>query len=279
MDWFQSLIIGIVQGLTEFIPISSTAHVRIIPALFGWDDPGAAVTAVTQLGTLLAVLIYFRKDIIHLSAAGWVSVFQFKQRSLWNEQLRTQVRLFWYIMAGTIPIGICGLAFKKIIEDDLRSLWIISASLIVLAILLALAERLAKHNRKISDMNFTDTQIIGLAQAVALIPGSSRSGVTMTAGLFLGLTREAAARFSFLLSIPAVLASGLFELKDLAETGFGQMSMFNLVLATAAAAVVGYASIAFLLKWLQTRTMWVFIIYRVFAGLLIIYLLLQGWIQ
>ena len=155
----------------------------------------------------------------------------------------------------------------------------ISASLIVLAILLALAERLAKHNRKISELNFTDTQIIGFAQAVALIPGSSRSGVTMTAGLFLGLTREAAARFSFLLSIPAVLASGLFELKDLAETGFGQMSMFNLVLATAAAAVVGYASIAFLLKWLQTRTMWVFIIYRVFAGLLIIYLLLQGWIQ
>jgi undecaprenyl-diphosphatase len=279
MDWFQSLIIGIVQGLTEFIPISSTAHVRIIPALFGWEDPGAAVTAVTQLGTLLAVFVFFRNDIVQLTQAGWISVFQFSRRGAWTEEQRQKIRLFWFIIAGTVPIGICGIVFKKTIEEDFRSLWIISASLIGLAVLLALAEWLAKHHRKLNELTLTDTQIIGWAQAVALIPGSSRSGVTITAGLFLGLSRETAARFSFLLSIPAVLASGLLELKELADSGFGPMSAGNLIFATLAAAVVGYASIAFLLKWLQTRTTWVFILYRVFAGLLIIYLLLQGKIE
>lgn len=279
MDWFQSLIIGIVQGLTEFIPISSTAHVRIVPALFGWDDPGAAVTAVTQLGTLLAVFVFFRKDILRLSLAGIQSVFRYGRRGTWTPELNRDIRLFWFIILGTIPIGVFGLLFKEMIEQDFRSLWIISGSLIGLAVLLALAEKLAKHHRNMEGLKFSDTQLIGLAQAVALIPGASRSGVTITAGLFLGLTRETAARFSFLLSIPAVLASGLFELKELAGTGFGQMSPLNLLLATVAAAVVGYASIAFLLKWLQTRTTWLFILYRIFAGLLIIYLLLQGWIE
>ncbi len=279
MDWFQSLIIGIAQGLTEFIPISSTAHVRIIPALFGWDDPGAAVTAVTQLGTLLAVFVFFRKDILRLNLAGIQSLIGYRRRGTWTPELRGDIRLFWFIVIGTIPIGVFGLLFKDMIEHDFRSLWIISGSLIGLAILLALAEKLAKHHRNMDGLTFIDTQLIGLAQAAALIPGVSRSGVTITAGLFLGLTRETAARFSFLLSIPAVLTSGLFELKELAETGFGPMSPLNLLLATVAAGVVGYASIAFLLKWLQTRTTWLFILYRIFAGLLIIYLLLQGWIE
>lgn len=279
MEFFQSIIIGIVQGLTEFLPISSTAHVRIIPALLGWNDPGAAVTAVTQLGTMVAVLIYFRQDIWTLTLAGITSVFQFNQRKQWNAERMHQIKLFWFIGLGTLPVGVFGIFFKHTIENDFRSLIIIGWSLIILALLLTLAEWLAQHRRKLEEMTFTDTQIIGLAQAVALIPGSSRSGVTITAGLFLGLTRESAARFSFLLSIPAVLASGLFELRDLIHHGLGGASLANLTIATIVAAVIGYASIAFLIKWLQTRSTMIFIVYRIVLGTIILYLAYNGFIQ
>lgn len=272
MDLFQSFIVGLVQGLTEFLPISSTAHVRIIPSLLGWNDPGAAVTAVTQLGTLAAVLIYFKKDLWTLAQAGIKPIFQFNQRSQWNEETLRQIKLAWFIVLGTIPVGILGLAYKHQIENELRSLTIIGWSLIGLALLLAIAELAAKHRRKIDEMNFIDTQIIGLAQAAALIPGSSRSGVTITAGLFLGLTRESAARFSFLLSVPAVLASGLLELKDLLQHGIGDEGLFNLIVATVVAGIVGYLSIAFLLRWLQTRSTLIFIVYRIGLGVLILYL-------
>jgi len=181
---FQSFVIGLIQGLTEFLPISSTAHVRIIPSLLGWNDPGAAVTAVTQLGTLAAVLIFFRDDLWKLLKAGTKSIVHFDQRGRWNSVTVREIKLAWYIVLGTIPIGILGLMFKHQIENDLRSLNIIGWSLIGLAILLALAEVTAKHRRKIEEMNFTDTQVIGFAQAVALIPGSSRSGVTITAVCF-----------------------------------------------------------------------------------------------
>ena len=272
MDLIQSLVIGIVQGLTEFLPISSTAHVRIIPSLLGWNDPGAAVTAVTQLGTLAAVLIYFRNDLYSLTHAGVRSVIQFSRRNEWDGKMVKETKLFWFIALGTLPIGIFGLIFKHQIETDLRSLTIIGWSLIGLAVLLALAEAAAKHRRKIEEMNFIDTQIIGIAQAVALIPGSSRSGVTITAGLFLGLTRESAARFSFLLSVPAILASGLLELKDLVQRGIGDEGLFNLIFATLVAGVVGYLSIAFLIRWLQTRSTLIFIVYRIALGILILYI-------
>ncbi len=279
MDLFQSVIIGLIQGLTEFLPISSTAHVRIVPSLLGWNDPGAAVTAVTQLGTLAAVLIYFRDDLIALTRAGLHSLIGFRHRRTWGVQTVQQVRLFWFITLGTLPIGVFGLLFRHQIENDLRSLSIIGWSLIGLAVLLALAEISAKHRRKIAEMNFIDTQVIGLAQAVALIPGSSRSGVTITAGLFLGLTRESAARFSFLLSIPAVMASGLLELKELTQHGIGNEGFFNLMVATLVAGVIGYASIAFLLRWLQTRSTLVFILYRIALGVVILYLAGQGMIK
>jgi undecaprenyl-diphosphatase len=272
LDLFQSLIIGLVQGLTEFLPISSTAHVRIIPSLLGWNDPGAAVTAVTQLGTLAAVLIYFRNDLFMLTSAGVKSIVQFGRRTEWDDTVIRNTKLFWFITLGTLPISVLGLVFKNQIENDLRSLSIIGWSLIGLAALLALAEVLAKHRRKVDEMTFFDTQVIGFAQAIALIPGSSRSGVTITAGLFLGLTRESAARFSFLLSIPAVLASGLLELKDLVKHGLGNEGLLNLIVATLVAGIVGYLSIAFLLHWLQTRSTLIFIVYRIALGILILYL-------
>jgi undecaprenyl-diphosphatase len=272
LDVFQSVIIGLIQGLTEFLPVSSTAHVRIIPALLGWNDPGAAVTAVTQLGTLAAVLVFFRHDLLQLMTAGIKSIVQFDQRSQWNAETTRQVKLAWFIVLGTLPVGILGLLFKHQIENDFRSLEIIGWSLIILAVVLAAAEVAARHQRKLEEMNFTDTQVIGLAQAVALIPGSSRSGVTITAGLFLGLTRESAARFSFLLSAPAVLASGLFELKELIKNGIGEAGLFDLAVATIVAAVVGYLTIAGLLKWLQTRSTMVFIVYRILLGSLILFM-------
>ncbi|KAB2881578.1 undecaprenyl-diphosphatase UppP [bacterium] len=272
MDLFQSFVVGLVQGLTEFLPISSTAHVRIIPSLLGWNDPGAAVTAVTQLGTLAAVLVFFKNDLWSLTQAGTKSIVHFKQRNQWDVETLRRIKLAWFIVLGTLPVGIFGLVFKHQIENDLRSLSIIGWSLIGLALLLGLAEVAAKHRRKIEEMNFLDTQIIGIAQAVALIPGSSRSGVTITAGLFLGLTRESAARFSFLLSVPAILASGLLELKDILQHGIGDEGLFNLIVATVVAGIVGYFSIAFLLRWLQTRSTLIFIVYRIALGILILYL-------
>lgn len=279
MNWLEAIVIGVVQGLTEFIPISSTAHVRIVPALLGWADPGAAVTAVTQLGTLGAVLVFFRSDIVHLTRAAFVSVTSYHRRRDWNERTRADVRLAWLIALGTIPIGICGILLKDVIENEFRSLTIIAGSLIGLAILLALAEWISTRRRAMHDMGLVDTQIVGWAQALALIPGVSRSGVTITAGLFIGLTRETAARFSFLLSIPAVLASGLFELRDLFEKGLGGEGLINLAVATIVAGVAGYASIAFLIKWLQTRSTLIFILYRIVLGLLILVLVNMGMIE
>jgi len=279
MEVLKNVVIGLIQGLTEFLPISSTAHVRIVPALLGWDDPGASVTAVTQLGTLAAVILFFRKDLVQLGWAAIRSVVGFGQRDQWDDRTKQHVRLAWFIVLGTLPIGVLGLAFKNTIETDFRSLKLIAWSLIGLAIILAIAEVVAKHRRSLEKMNFADTQIIGLAQAAALIPGSSRSGTTITAGLFLGLTRETAARFSFLLSIPAVMASGLLELKDLIQQGIGDAGLFNLLVATAVAGIVGYATIAFLLKWLQTRSTLVFIVYRIVLGILILYLAGEGIIK
>jgi len=265
MSFFEAVLLGIVQGLTEFLPISSTAHLRIVPEFFGWDDPGAAFTAVTQLGTMAAVLIFFRADIARIAVA-WV-------RGLTDPVVRRTLdsRLGWYIGLGTIPIGICGVAFQDQIETGARNLTLIASTLIVLGLLLLYAEKVGKRSRDVSSLGLRDGLVIGVAQAAALVPGVSRSGSTMTAGMFLGLTREAAARFSFLLSIPAIVLAGLFQLPDIG--GGGGPSGVATVIATVAAFVSGYASIAWLLKFLITHSTRVFVVYRVGLGLLVFALL------
>ena len=269
MNIIQAVVLGIVQGLTEFLPVSSTAHLRIIPALLGWDDPGAPFTAVTQIGTLLAVLLYFRKDIIRFTKA-------FAQALLKGTPFATQdARLAWWMIFGTIPIVVFGLLFKESIETSFRSLYVIAASLILVSILLVVAEKISSFTRDASTLGFPDTQIIGIAQAMALIPGVSRSGATITAGMFLQLTREAAAEFSFLLSIPAVALSGLYQLYKLRHhlaSGLG----IDLIVAVIVSGIVGYLAIGFLLKYLRSHSTYIFVYYRVFVGLVILALLFTG---
>ena len=281
MTLFEAAILGIVQGLTEFLPISSTAHLRIVPALAGWSDPGAAFTAIAQLGTLAAVLIYFRKDIsaiIHGVVRGI---------STGKPLESTEAKMGWMIVAGTIPIVILGLLFKHQIETSLRSLYWISGALIGLALVLSLAEwkinnRLTKGLplKTIEKIGWKEALMIGLAQCVALIPGSSRSGVTITGGLFLNLSRDTAARFSFLLSLPSVLAAALLELyKTWPAISASTENITNIVVATFVAGIVGYAAIGFLLTYLKRHTTTIFIAYRLIAGSVILYLLVTGKLQ
>jgi undecaprenyl-diphosphatase len=265
---------GIVQGLTEFLPISSTAHLRIVPAFVGWDDPGAAFTAVTQLGTMTAVLIFFRHDIQRIIRASL--------RALRDPEHRGDLdaRLGLYIVIGTIPIGLFGLAFKDQIETGARDLYLIGTTLIVLGLALALAEKVGTREREIDTITPKDGGLIGLAQAMALVPGVSRSGATITAGLFLGFDREAAARYSFLLSIPAVVLSGLVEFAGIV-TGHTHrdVGLFPLALATVVAGIVGYISIAFLLRFLVRHSTMVFVVYRVVLGTLVLILAGSGAIS
>ena len=281
MTLFEATILGIVQGLTEFLPISSTAHLRIVPALAGWSDPGAAFTAIAQLGTLAAVLIYFRKDIstiIHGVVRGI---------STGKPIESTEAKMGWMIAAGTIPIVILGLLFKHQIETSLRSLYWISGALIGLALVLSLAEWKIKDRlikglplKTIEKIGWKEALLIGLAQSVALIPGSSRSGVTITGGLFLNLSRETAARFSFLLSLPSVLAAALLELyKTWSVISATTENITNIIVATLVAGIVGYASIGFLLTYLKRHTTTIFIVYRLIAGTAILYLLATGKLQ
>jgi len=271
MSLIEAIVLGLVQGLTEFLPISSTAHLRIVPELLGWKDPGAAYSAVIQLGTVAAVLIYFRGDLVKLTVA-------FFQGLVRRQPFATlESRLAWFVLVGTVPIGVCGLAFKKYIESSLRSLYIISASLIILALILFIVERVASHKRTVEDMRWRDALIIGAWQAVALIPGSSRSGTTLTGALSLGLRREDAARYSFLLSIPATTLAGVFELKHLLESeAQGRPSTLTLVVGTVVAFASGWAAIAWLLRYLRTRSTMVFVVYRVALGLVLIGLLQAG---
>ena len=274
MSVFEAIVLGITQGLTEFLPISSTAHLRIVPAFAGWEDPGAAFTAVTQLGTMTAVLLYFRADLLRIGLA-WM-------RSLRDPAERRQLdaRIGWYIVLGTIPIGIFGLAFKDQIETGARDLYLISIALIVLGLILLVAERVGSRSRPLESINRRDGVLIGLAQALALVPGVSRSGATITAGLFRGFEREAAARYSFLLSVPAVVLSGLLELASiLAGNEHQKAGLGALVLATLLAFVVGYASIAFLLRYLASHSTTVFVVYRVGLGSLVLVLVSAGAIH
>jgi undecaprenyl-diphosphatase len=268
MTWYEAIILGIVQGLTEFLPVSSSGHLRIVPALFGWEDPGAAFTAVTQLGTMAAVVIYFAKDIWRILNT-WT-------RSLFNPALRANIdaRMGWYVILGTLPIVVLGLVFQNQIETVARDLRLISGTLIVLGIVLLIADQRGQNTKKIENLNFFDAMMFGFAQALALIPGVSRSGATISAGLFMGYDRASAARYSFLLSIPAVVASGLFQLRDIGS-GDGPSLAFTL-LATLLAFISGYASIAWLMRFVSTQSYFPFVVYRVILGALVAFLLFAG---
>jgi undecaprenyl-diphosphatase len=268
VDVLQATVLGIVQGLTEFLPISSSAHLLIVPRLVGWTDPGAAFTAIIQLGTMLAVVIFFWRDIARII---WTWL-----RSLWTPELRGELdaRMGWYIGLGTIPISIIGLALNGPIETQARNLWLNATTLIVLGLVLLLAEQMGRQRRELGTMSLRDGLVVGGFQALALVPGVSRSGSTITGGLFLGLTREAAARYSFLLSIPAVVLSGLFELRKVgAGAGPG---LTPTIIATVVSFVVGYASIAWLLRYVVKHSTLVFVVYRVFLGTFLLTLLFLG---
>jgi undecaprenyl-diphosphatase len=274
VNLLEAIVLGIVQGLTEFLPISSSAHQRIVPAVFGWDDPGAAFTAVTQLGTETAVLIFFRHEIWAI-ATTWL-------QSLREPRLRPHpdARLGWYLIVATIPIGIFGLVFEEDIETGARNLWLMGTVLIVFALVLGYADRTGRHEREIHQLSTRDGILIGLAQSLALIPGGSRSGATMSAGLLLGLQRPAAAKFGFLLAIPAVVASGVFQLEGIISGEEGGDEPFAYVaIATVIAFLVGYAAIAWFLRYLAHHSVRVFVIYRVLLGGTVLILVATGAIS
>ena len=280
MSWFESLILGLVQGLTEFLPVSSSAHLRLTAAFSGWKDPGAAFTAITQLGTEAAVLIYFRKDVGRILAAWF--------RSLSNKEMRRDhdAQMGWLVIVGSIPIGVLGVTLKDQIEGPFRDLRITATMLIVMGIVIGIADRLAardenggrhrapKQRKTLVDLNAKDGLLYGLCQAMALVPGVSRSGATISGGLFMGYTREAAARYSFLLAMPAVLASGAFELKDAAEEG--HVAWGPTMFATVIAFVVGYAVIAWFMKFISHKSFMPFVYYRIALGIVIIALVTAG---
>jgi undecaprenyl-diphosphatase len=260
----QSIVLGIIQGLTEFLPVSSTAHLRIAPALLGWPDAGAAFTAVIQLGTLLAVVIFFLRDLLGMLTALADP----------NRRRGPQARLLLYLVVGTVPIGIAGVLFRHAVEGPLRSLAVIGTSLVVVGLVMAMVEWLARRERAMDSLSLRDALIVGLGQALALVPGVSRSGITLAFAMAIGLRRDAAARFSFLLSIPAVAAAAVFELPTLLHNRDVGISV--LLAGLAAAAVSGYLCIRWLLRFLRTRTTYSFVIYRVILGLLLLAAVLAG---
>jgi undecaprenyl-diphosphatase len=269
MNSFQAAILGLVQGVTEFLPISSTAHLRIVPAIAGWDDPGAAFTAVLQLGTLAAVIVFFLGELVRMLRAA-LRALQTPGRGA-----DVDARHLGYLIVGTIPIGIVGLLLRHAVEGAFRSLWVVAIALIVVALVLAWVER-RQHGqgRDLNDINLRDAILIGCAQALALVPGVSRSGITLLAAMALGIRRDAAARFSFLLSIPAVAAAGIFELPKIIKAH--DIGGTPLAVGLIVAALSGYASIAWLLKFLRTRSTMPFVIYRVVLGIAIIAMLASG---
>ncbi|MFF2927560.1 undecaprenyl-diphosphate phosphatase [Streptomyces celluloflavus] len=270
MTWFESFVLGLVQGLTEFLPISSSAHLRLTAAFAGWHDPGAAFTAITQIGTEAAVIIYFRKDIARIIST-WA-------RSLVNRDLRHDhdAQLGWLVIVGSIPIGVLGITLKDAIAGPFRDLRLIATTLIVMGIVLGIADRLAardetggrhravQQRKSLTDLNVKDGLLYGICQAMALIPGVSRSGATISGGLLMGYTRESAARYSFLLAIPAVVASGAYELKD---AGQGHVAWGPTIFATAIAFIVGYAVIAWSMKFISHKSFMPFVIYRILLGI------------
>jgi undecaprenyl-diphosphatase len=271
MSWLQVIVLSVVQGLTEFLPVSSSGHLAIVSQIFFSDDAGASFTAVSQLGTELAVLIYFARDIGRILVAWFGGLFDAAKRT-------TDYWLGWWVILGTIPIGAAGLIFKHYIRNDVRNLWIIATALVVFSAVIAAAEYFGKKTRPIEQFTWRDSILIGLAQCLALVPGVSRSGATISAGLFLGQQREAAARFGFLLAIPAVLASGLFSLPDAFHpSGTGlSASGPQLIVSVVIAFVVGYAAVSWFLKFLVRHGMYWFVGYRVIVGVVLLILLATG---
>jgi len=269
IDLLPAVLLGVVQGLTEFIPVSSTAHLRIIPALLSLKDPGAAYSAVIQLGTLVSLVAYFHRDLLGFAAAFLSGL---RKGELFVDE---KSRMVWYLAAGTVPIAVLGLLFSSAIKGELRSLYVISASLILFALILWAVDRFSNKERDIHTFGLRDALLIGLAQSVALIPGASRSGVTLTMGLMLGFRRDVSMRLSFLLSIPAVALSGFYEMYD-ERAALMEAGMPGLVVATVVSAVVGYASVAFLLRYLRTHNTGIFVGYRIGLGFGILFLLWKG---
>jgi undecaprenyl-diphosphatase len=275
---FEAIFLGALQGLTEFLPISSSAHIRIAGEFFGTNqDPGATFTAITQIGTELAVLIYFRRDIVRIISA-WLS--QISRKELQAAE-KADARMGWLIIVGTLPIAVLGYLGQERIRDDFRSLWLIAATLIIFGLILGFADKYGKTERQLHQLTPIHGVLYGFAQSLALIPGVSRSGATIAMGRFMGYSREAALRYSFLLALPAVFGSGFYELKGaFGETASERtFSLPETFMATAVAFVIGYAVIAWLLKYVTTKSFAPFIIYRITLGTLLIVLLSTGVIS
>ena len=274
--FLEAIFLGALQGLTEFLPISSSAHIRIAGALFGTaEDPGARFTAITQIGTELAVLIFFRHDIKQIISAWFRQV---TKRSAISESEKSDARMGWLIIVGSLPIAILGYLGRDVISNDFRSLWLIASTLIIFGVILGIADKYGNSDRGLANLNTRDGLLYGIAQSMALIPGVSRSGATIAMGRFLGYSRQAALRYSFLLALPAVFGSGLYELKGALQDG-GQTGTFTMpetLIATGIAFVIGYAVIAWLLKFVSTKSFAPFIIYRIGLGSLLLVLLVTG---
>lgn len=262
----EAAVLGVVQGLTEFLPISSSAHLRVVPAVLGWGDPGAAYSAVLQLGSVLAVIAYFWHYLVRISLG---TITALKKRDYGAEDCR----LAFGIIIGTAPICVIGLLVKKLLEQSdspLRALWLVGTASIVMGLLLVIAEVVGKRKRNLSNMGVLDGLLVGIGQAFALIPGCSRSGSTLTAAMLLGLNRADAARFSFLLGIPAIVLSGLVELKELFEIGLGDSGLPALAIGLVASTVVSYLAIDWMIKFLEKHSTWIFVVYRVIFGVAVL---------
>ncbi len=268
MSYLEAILLGVLQGLTEFLPISSSAHLAIFPQLFGFDDPGASFTAVTQIGTEVAVLLFFWRDIVRIIKAWTISLVRKDRR----EDL--DARMGWYIIVGTLPIAVMGFLFQDTIKTTFRSLWLIAVMLIVFGLILGIADRINVGEKLERDLTLKDSLVYGLGQMLALIPGVSRSGATISVGLFRGYRRDVATRYAFLLAIPAVLASGVSQLNDVSLAA--SPGLPKTLLATLVAFGVGYVTIGWLLKYLRTRSYLPFVIYRVALGSMVLILLATG---
>ncbi|PSK98713.1 undecaprenyl-diphosphatase [Haloactinopolyspora alba] len=283
MEWLEAAVLGVLQGLTEFLPISSSAHLRIVPEMFGWEDPGAAFTAVSQIGTETAVILYFARDIGRIIDAWFRSLFVRRSRD--GAELRRgrrrrgydpqDARMGWFVIIGTVPIVVAGLSFEDVIENDFRSLWIIGTTLVTLGIVLGIADRVGRRERTGADLRYRDAIAIGAAQALALIPGVSRSGASISMGLLLGLDRPTAARFAFLLAIPAVLGAGIYEWPSAMEEG----SVYGTgptILATVISFAVALGVISWLFRWLERHSYAPFVGWRIAIGSFTLLMLATG---
>ena len=264
MEWFQVLVLALIQGITEFLPISSSAHLILVPVLTGWQDQGLAFDVAVHLGTLSAVVLYFRDELTSMTR-DWFG-------SVTGKGMQGDARLAWGVLLGTIPVGLAGLLFKDVIETELRGGEVIIATTIIFGLLLGFADWRASQRRSEHQIGWLDILVIGIAQAIALIPGTSRSGITMTAGLMMGLTRDGAARFSFLLSIPVIVLAGGLKLLDLLEST-APVDWTSLVIGTFISGLSAYLVIHLFLQVLQRIGMWPFVVYRLVLGVFLLFFL------